>query len=118
MSRPSWLPERPTRKARLTACAHCRAAVIRALDSHIAALDVRLDPLPLDIRAELAARISGRLTYDLLPAGFHKEIEYRDEKRIRKREFTVLAEHRCPGPIPATAITRPRKRRSNARPPF
>lgn len=118
MTRPRWLPERPSTRARLTACPRCRAAVIRALDSHIAGLDVRLDPVPLNIHAELTARISGRLTYDLLQAGFGHEIAYRDEMRIRKHEHPVLAEHRCPGPIPAGAITRHRTRRSDARPPF
>ena len=118
MTRPRWLPEQPTRRARLTTCPRCHAAVIRALDAPVAALDVRLDPVPLDIRAELAALISGRLTYDLIPAGFGQEIEYRDEMRIRKRNYPVLAEHQCPGPIPATAVRRPRKRRSDARPPF
>ena len=121
MTRPRWLPEQPTTRARLTACPRCHAAVIRALDAPIAALDIRLDPVPLDIHAELAARLSGRSTYDLIPAAFHQEIEYRDPARIRKREYPVLAAHRCPGPIPATAISTTRRRnrrRTDARPPY
>lgn len=91
-------------RAQTTACGWCDSAVILALDAPIAARTVRLDPAPLDAHQELAARTSGRLTYDLIPAGGHREVVERDEYRIRRREHPVLAAHACPGPVPAAAL--------------
>lgn len=93
----------PRLRAQLHTCGHCHALVILALDAPTAALTIRADPLPLDAHAELAARLAGRTTYDLIPAGHHHEIAERDQYRIRHRHHPVLAAHQCPGPIPATA---------------
>jgi hypothetical protein len=89
--------------ATLTTCARCRALTIHALDAPVAALDIYLDPKPLNEIEELTALMSGRMTYDLIPVWGRHEIAHRDQWRIQKREYPVLATHRCPGPIPATA---------------
>src|SRR5690606_12628030 len=59
----------PSAMARLTLtpqpdpCPRCGALTITCLDAPVAALPVRLDPVPLDLAAELAARLAGRATY-------------------------------------------------------
>ncbi|WP_152471670.1 hypothetical protein [Nocardiopsis gilva] len=91
-------------RAQLDVCARCRAVVVLALDAPLAALTVRLDPVSLDPAQELHARLAGRLTYDLFPAGQHQEVAERDQFRIRQRHHHVLAAHECPGPIPELAV--------------
>ena len=46
-------------------CPRCGALTITCLDAPVAALPIRLDPVPLDLAAELAARLAGRATYML-----------------------------------------------------
>lgn len=109
--------------ATLTSCPRCHSLVIHALDAPVAAFDVRLDPLPLTETQELAALLTGRITYDLIPIGGHHEIALRDQWRIRTRKYPVLATHQCPGPIPATAAaiahnTTTKAEQHNDRPPF
>ncbi|WP_017616369.1 hypothetical protein [Nocardiopsis salina] len=90
--------------ARLDTCPRCEAAVIVALDHHTAALTVRADPLPLGAEAELHARLSGRLTYNVLGRK-DLQLHLRDTEHMTSRPHPVVATHTCPGPIPATAIT-------------
>jgi hypothetical protein len=76
----------PARPARCP----CGADILAAVDE---GLQVRLDPTPLPYAgAELAVRLSGRDTFDQFANG---EVAYRDEHRIKHREFPVLAQHRC-----------------------
>lgn len=93
----------PTIHARLDTCPRCDAAIIVALDHHTAALTVRADPAPLDAEAELAARLSGRLTYNVLGRD-DLQLHLRDSEHMASRTHPVVAAHTCPGPIPATAI--------------
>lgn len=111
---------RLTTRARIDACPHCAAATIHALDAPVAAIDTRLDPQPLTVAAELAALLSGRRTYDLIPIAGRHEIAWRDQWRIPHRRYPILATHQCPGLIPANALPsrRPRKARTNEPPPF
>jgi hypothetical protein len=114
---------RLTTRAQLDPCPRCRALTIRALDAPIAAIDTRLDPVPLDVAAELAARLQGRWTYDLFTIAGRHEIAERDLFRIQApRRFPVLATHTCPGAIPASALRALRKKtarkKTNERPPF
>lgn len=108
----------------LAGCPRCHCALIHALDAPVAALDVHLDPEPLTEIEELQAVLSGRMTYDLIPVWGHHEIAYRDQWRIRKRKYSVLATHRCPGRIPATVAmqikpsTTTKGDRYDQRPPF
>src|SRR5690554_1779857 len=48
-----------------TVCHRCRALILAALDSPVAGIPVRLDPVPLTAEQELAARLAGRATYNL-----------------------------------------------------
>ncbi|WP_017612098.1 hypothetical protein [Nocardiopsis salina] len=89
--------------ARLDTCPRCGAAIIVALDHHTAALTVRADPLPLDAETELHARLSGRLTYNVLGRD-DLQLHLRDTEHMASRGHPVVATHECPGPIPATAI--------------
>lgn len=111
---------RLTTRARFEPCPSCQALTIRALDDHVCACDVRLDPLPLDLAAEAHALLDGRRTYDIFRTAGRHEIARRDQWRIRHRRHPVLATHQCPGPIPMTALKslpKPR-RKTNERPPF
>ncbi|MGH3381871.1 MAG: hypothetical protein ACRDP6_44800 [Actinoallomurus sp.] len=108
----------------ITACARCRCVLIHALDAPVAAFEIRLDPEPLTEIGELTALLSGQTTYDLIPVWGHHEIAYRDQWRMRKRKYPVLATHRCPGRIPAniaaqfTTSTTKGDRNEHQRPPF
>ncbi|MDN3356061.1 hypothetical protein [Actinomadura sp. DC4] len=108
----------------LAGCPRCRCLVIRALDEAVCAFDVRLDPEPLAEIGELNALLAGRMSYDLIPIAGHHEIAARDQWRIRNRKYPVLATHRCPGRIPATAAaqfkssTMKGDRHAAKRPPF
>ncbi|MFC9089013.1 hypothetical protein [Nocardiopsis dassonvillei] len=99
----------PKVRARLDVCPRCDAAIIVALDAAIAGLPVHADPAPLDGPAELAARLEGRLTYNLLGAGGlgSPALVERIPELIVHRKHPVVATHRCPGPIPASAIPPP-----------
>lgn len=121
MSRPGWAPPRLTTKARLEPCGRCNALVLRALDAPVAGIDVRCDPTPLDLVAEIRARMADTPTYDLINVGLVKEIAFRDEWRIKKRKWPVLPKHRCPGPISTKALYQARqetKRTTPDNPPF
>lgn len=121
MSRPSLRNPASSLHVFTTMCPRCRCAVLAALDAPVAALDVRLDPDPLDPATELAALLRGQFTYDLIKFDRHHEITYRDQWRITKRDHPVLATHHCPGRIPASAIPRITTKKGAAhgqRPPF
>ena len=99
----------PRIQARLEACPRCDSAVILALDSAIAAIPVRADPVPLDAEAELQALLEGRTTYTLHIQTWtgRRTISTRLPEDMPRRDRPVIADHRCPGPIPATAIPPP-----------
>lgn len=97
---PSWLDlSTPfTDKARTQLCPRCRQPILRALVGHVAALDVRADPIALNAEQELAARLQGRTTYCLrirphLPA----RLTDRSAEHIRGGRCThlVVADHHC-----------------------
>lgn len=71
-------------------CPACAALTLEAVEEGI---PVRLDPEPLpDVDAEIAARLAGRRTYNLYRC---REVAYRDQYRIRRRDYPVLADHEC-----------------------
>ncbi|WP_017602179.1 hypothetical protein [Nocardiopsis lucentensis] len=98
----------PRVRARLDVCASCGSAVIVALDSAVAGIPVRADPLTLDEPSELRARVEGRMTYNLVghPVSGRALVERIPELVVHRRH-PVVAAHRCPGPVPATAIPQP-----------
>lgn len=103
-----------TDRARTQLCPRCRQPILRALVGHVAALDTRADPKPLNPAEELAARLQGRWTYCLrihpcLPA----RLLNRSAEHIRAGHcrHLVVADHHCtraPAPAePRTAHTEP-----------
>lgn len=108
---PSWLDtSQPLNdRARTQLCPRCQQPVLRALVGRTAALDVRADPIALDARKELEARLQGRTTYCLrvtphLPA----RITDRGPEHIRAGRCThlVIADHHCTRkPAPAEPHT-------------
>lgn len=99
---PAWLADKnpTTDHARLARCRSCGAQVIRALVGSFAAVDVRADPAPLDPLAEIAARLSGRLTYCLsIRPHLKPRLLGRDPWHIAGGRCThyVVTDHRCPG---------------------
>ncbi|MFG1997892.1 hypothetical protein ACGFNU_01940 [Spirillospora sp. NPDC048911] len=110
MTRPRWLPDVPGLAIRLERCRSCDALVMRALDAPVAGIDTRCDPVPLDTLGELSALVQRRRTFDAVPMGRHCELVHRDLWRIEHRRHPVVAEHRCPGPVPGSALRfRPRR---------
>ena len=98
---PAWLADKnpTTDEARLTCCRSCGAQVIRALVGSFAAVDVRADPAPLDPVAEIAARLSGRLTYCLsIRPHLKPRLLGRDPWHIAggRCTHTVVTDHHCP----------------------
>lgn len=100
-----------TDRARTQLCPRCRQPILRALVGHVAALDVRADPQPLNTVEELKARLQGRWTYCLrvhpvLPA----RLLHRGPEHIRGGRCThlVVADHHCTRkPAPAEHRTAP-----------
>lgn len=89
-----------------TVCHRCRALILAALDSPVAGIPVRVDPVPLDAEQELAARLAGRATYNLTGIS-RMAVVYRDADTITRRTWPVLADHVCPGPIPGDLLDNP-----------
>jgi hypothetical protein len=91
----------------LRPCARCRAATVQALTTPPTAWTATTDPVPLNAEQEIAALIGGRMTYDYVTFITSSQLIHRDQFRIVYRDWPVFAEHRCPGPIPWTAIPPP-----------
>jgi hypothetical protein len=88
-----------TRAARYQPCPHCGRHTLIALDE---GATVRADPEPLTLHQEIAARLQGKTTYDVLLYGFPRRMypTARNLIRIRApRHYAVIADHRC---IPGT----------------
>lgn len=97
---PAWLDlssplnDRP----RTQLCPWCQQPILRALVGHVAALDVRADPKPLNPEQELTARLAGRLTYCLrLHPILRPRLITRGPDHIRAGRCThiVIADHQC-----------------------
>lgn len=99
----------PRIQARLDTCPRCNSAIILALDAPIAGRPVKADPLPLDTEEELQALMAGKTTYDLHIQTWtaHRTLTTRLPEHMPHREHPVIADHTCPGPIPATHIPTP-----------
>ena len=97
-------PVRLSTRPQLASCPRCGAAILRAMTAPPMAWEVRADPVPLDLAAEILALLAGRYTYDLATFAMRPELIWRDPCRILRRDWPVLATHRCPGPVPYFAI--------------
>lgn len=98
---PSWVDTTSPQsdKPRTGQCPWCGQPILRALVGHVAALQVRADPFPLNVQQELAARLQGRMTYCLrLHRILPPRLLNRGPEHIRsgRCEHLVVADHRCP----------------------
>ena len=87
----------------------CQREVLAALDYHIAAIEVLVEPYPLSRRGEVEALRDGRATYQIRHYGLGR----RRAPHIRTspaETTTVLAEHRCEHPLPTEWIAAPKPR--------
>jgi hypothetical protein len=83
------------RPAEITACSHCGQKTLTALSG---GLTTAIDPSPLSIAQEIAAIITGKPTFDLIPSGRSLYVEWRDMTRVKaSRLYAVAAIHTCPG---------------------
>lgn len=98
-----------TDRPRAQQCPRCHQPILRALVGHVAALDVRADPFPLNQAQELAARLQGRMTYCLrLHPVLAPRLLNRSPEHIRSGNcrHLVVADHHCTRK-PAPAEPRP-----------
>lgn len=98
---PAWIDTASPQndKPRTGQCPRCRQPILRALVGHVAALQVRADPFPLNTQQELAARLQGRLTYCLrLHPVLPPRLLHRSPEHIRagRCQHLVVADHQCP----------------------
>lgn len=91
------------RRAQLRRHKPCGIPTMRGLDSDVCAFEVSCDLGELTAIGEAMALLEDRRTYELNIRG---ELVYRDRYAITARpaggRITVLADHRCTQPIPAT----------------
>lgn len=102
MTPPRWLADRiaTSNEARTSRCPMCRQPVIRAF---VEGRDVRADPAPLDVAAELLVKLAGEWTFDLVrtwPGAAIARLCLRYPHHLTRRRYPVLGIHRCPGPAP------------------
>lgn len=97
---PAWLDTSAPQSDRPRAqqCPRCRTPVLRALVGRTAAVDVRADPYPVSLAAELEVRLAGRFTYCLrLHPYLPPRLLIRDRWHIAGGTCThlVVADHHC-----------------------
>lgn len=76
-------------------CPRCNAPVLRARAGRIAALDVVADPQPLDLNAEILARLDGRLTWRLITTALGMQRIVWRSPSVPTTD-PVIADHKCP----------------------
>lgn len=104
-----------SRPAYTEPCTGCRRHILIAIDG---GLIVYADLTPLDIPAEIAARLTGRGVYDITRIGGKTHLITRDIFRVRAgREHPVIGDHVCiPGRRPVNGWKPPPARGYQPRP--
>lgn len=109
-------------KAQQRTCRKCRQTIFAGLDAHTLALDVNLDPTPLNRQQQYAAIILGWNLYDINQTG---HINWRTHKETINRPpppgTTRHTKHTCWQPIPNKQPPTPQKTLqpdTSERPPF
>jgi hypothetical protein len=79
------------------ACPRCAAPILTAWAGRTAALHVTADAEPVDLAAEIQARLEGRLTWRLITTRLGvRRIVWRDPAEVPHHTQPVLRDHRCP----------------------
>lgn len=91
-----WLAERiatSRRAARTEPCPRCGTDTLVGPDDDTCALTTRVDPTPTSLLEEVAARLTGRHSCELI----HGRLHYRDEITIhaRRNQYPILLDHKC-----------------------
>lgn len=98
---------------RASTCRTCGQPVLLGLDADEMAVDVTVDPAPLDAHTEALARLAGRRTYRLhYPAfGRNAKLTRRNANDIRRypagapigawHAYDIVPAHACYSPLPA-----------------
>lgn len=75
----------------------CGAPILTAWAGRTAAIHVTADAQPIDLTAEIRARLDGRLTWRLLVSTLGvRRIVWRDPTTVPHHRHLVLRDHRCP----------------------
>lgn len=83
------------RPAKLTQCSRCDAVTMTGITG---GLTVTVDVKPLTINGEIAALLTGRMTFALHAIGHSVHLELRGLTEIRAgRSHSVVALHQCRG---------------------
>jgi len=88
----------------------CPRCTRHTLTAWCGGIHTRLDPEPLSVNQEIAAILSGRLTYDVLILGLPRRMypEWRHLLRIQApRRHPVIATHVCPPGVIRAGFTQP-----------
>ncbi|MFD9368807.1 hypothetical protein ACFWA6_14035 [Streptomyces sp. NPDC060020] len=79
------------------ACPRCGASVLTAWAGRTAAVHVIADSEPIDLAAEIQARLEGRLTWRLITSTLGvRRIVWRDPLTVPHTAHPVVRDHRCP----------------------
>ncbi len=87
------------RPAQTATCTRCGRHILAAISSGIT---IAANPQSLTVNEEIAARLTGRIIFDIIVYGLPRRmyLEYRDLGRVRAgRKHAVVAAHECPGPV-------------------
>jgi hypothetical protein len=114
------------RNAKAARCPTCGAPTLVGYDGDLAALKVRVDPIPLTPVGEAMAQLADRHTYAARRRGHGIALHRRDRWQIggaRRKRFDVVAAHICGDPLaefstPSTIATPRRPLKEHHEPPF
>ncbi|MFD0358269.1 hypothetical protein ACFVHW_31750 [Streptomyces sp. NPDC127110] len=78
-------------------CPRCGAPILTAWAGRTAALHVTADAEPIDLAAEIQARLEGRLTWRLITSSLGvRRIVWREPLAVPHSKHPVVRDHRCP----------------------
>lgn len=85
--------ETSRRAAKSETCSRCGAELLVGPDDDACAVTARVDPAPATLIEEVAARLAGRSSCELI----HGRLYHRDEITIHagRDEYPILLDHKC-----------------------
>lgn len=105
---PKWLQDKISetrRAANRIECGKCGADVLRGESDDHQYWIATVDPTPVAVHDEIAARLDGRMSYDAMPCRGEIHLYARQPEHVRRKpaKFVVLIDHRCDTRRPAPA---------------